>query len=77
MEKQFEYDYSLLVARIKKKYGNMSKFAEAMGCQKSTISMRINNKAHWNQTEISKAILLLNIPERQVYSFFYAVKVKK
>lgn len=76
MERQFEYDYSKLLARIKKKYGSMAKFSEAMGCRNSTMSMRIHNKAQWNQNEISKAILLLNIPERQVYSFFYAVKVK-
>jgi uncharacterized protein YaiE (UPF0345 family) len=76
MNKQFEYDYSKLKVRIKKKYGTMTKFAEAMNCTKSAMSMRLNNQAPWKQEDISQAIILLNIPERQIYSFFYATKVK-
>lgn len=76
MDKKFEYDYTKLKIRIKKKYGSMTKFAEAMNCTKGAMSMKLNNQSQWKQEDISQAVILLNIPERQIYSFFYATKVK-
>ena len=77
MTERNKYDYSLLISRIKKKYGTMTNFAKAMECSKSVISMRINNNADWHRTDVMKAVKLLDIPETQVYSFFYTLKVEK
>lgn len=77
MEEKKIYDYSKLTERIKKKYGTMTNFAKAMKCSKSVISMRLNNNADWHRTDVMKAVELLNIPETQVYSFFYTLKVEK
>lgn len=77
MRKEYNYDYTELRARIKKKYGTMVKFAEAMGCPSSTLSMRINNKAEWPQGEILKAKQLLGISNRDLATFFYTINVQK
>lgn len=77
MVEKHEYDYSALNARIKKKYGTVEKFSKAMGLTKGAISMRMNNNSEWRQDDVFKAVHLLNIPERQVYSFFYTLKVHK
>ena len=76
MNKQYNYDYSSLRARIKKKYGSIYKFSEAMGCQSSTMSMRLGNKVEWQQDDIYKASKLLKIPERDIGTFFYNVNVQ-
>lgn len=77
MVEKHEYDYSALNARIKKKYGTVENFSRAMGLTKGAISMRMNNNSAWKQDDVYKAVHLLNIPERQVYSFFYTLKVHK
>lgn len=74
--KHNDYDYSALVNRIKSKYGTIAAFAKEMGCLESAMSMRLNNKTAWSQDDMFKAIGLLDIPEKQVMSFFYTLKVK-
>lgn len=77
MNRRYNYDYSMLKARINKKYGTLTKFSEAMDCKLSTMSMRLNNRAEWPQGDIYKAKELLRISNRDVGAFFYTTIVQK
>lgn len=77
MNRRYNYDYSRLKERILKKYGTLTKFSEAMDCKISTMSMRLNNRSEWPQSDIYKAKELLNISNRDIGAFFYTTIVQR
>lgn len=70
------FDYSKLKGKIIEKFGNQIMFAKAMGCSERTLSLKLNNKVPWKQTEMRKAILLLGIADREVQDYFFTEKVQ-
>lgn len=70
------YDYSKLNGRIVEVCGTKAAFAKKMGLSEKTISLKINNKIAWKQPEISKACVILNIPERDIQKYFFIIKVQ-
>lgn len=70
------YNYSKLNGKIVEKYGTQSKFAEAMGLSERTISLKLNNLVAWKQTEITKAIDILDIPANKIQDYFFNQKVQ-
>lgn len=55
-----QFDYRKLRGKITEVFGTISNFAEAMGVSRQAIYNKLNNGA-WNQTDIVKALKLLNI----------------
>lgn len=71
------FDYSKLDGRITEKYGNRGLFAAAMGVSSRTMSLKMNGKVPWKQTEISRACTLLSVKDCEIPSYFFAEKVQR
>ncbi|MFT8392671.1 MAG: DUF739 family protein [Liquorilactobacillus ghanensis] len=70
------FDYSKLLGKITEVYGTQYNFAKALEVSERTLSLKLNNKRAWTQTEMSKCIKLLNIPEKNIPQYFFASKVQ-
>jgi hypothetical protein len=55
------FDYSYLKSKIYEKYGSNENFATALGISNSSLSLRLNNKKDFSQSEILKIMELLNL----------------
>ena len=55
------YDYSKLLGRIVEKYGSQAKFSGAMGLSERSLSLKLNSKVGFGQSEIAKACKLLTL----------------
>ena len=71
-----EFDYKKLKGRIIEKYGSQSVFALKMGWSERTLSLKMNNKVFWRQSEISKAVNLLEIEEKEIPTYFFKIIVQ-
>lgn len=69
------YDYSKLAGRIVKKFGTQYNFAIAMGLSERTISLKMNGKVSWKDTEITKACKLLDLETNFIHLYFFKEKV--
>lgn len=74
-ESNMTYDYSKLTGRIVEKYGTQYNFAIALGVSERTLSLKMNNKVPWKQTEIEKCIKLLKISRANISRYFFTKKV--
>lgn len=70
------YDYAKLNGRIVEKCGTKSTFAEQMGLSERSISLKLNNKVAFKQTEIQKAIKILDISLEEIKDYFFTMKVQ-
>ena len=70
------YNYAKLLGRIVEKVGTQSNFAEKMGLSERTISLKLNGKIGWKQTEISKACEVLGIEDIEIPAYFFTVGVQ-
>ena len=71
------FDYSKLRGRIKEKYQTQSKFADAVGLSKGSISQRLNNILDFSQSEMEKTADLLNFPKNEIPLYFFTPDVQK
>ncbi len=71
-----QYDYSKLLGKIKEKCGSHGKFATALGLSERSLSLKLNGKREWKQTEIETAINLLNVNAKDIPIYFFARKVQ-
>lgn len=69
-------NYNKLRGRIVEKFGNQQAFAKAMGWSERTLSLKINGKRPWKQTDIMKAIKLLKLSESDIQEYFFTLKVQ-
>ena len=67
------YNYNKLLGRIVEKVGTQSKFADKMGLSERTISLKLNGKVGWKQSEIAKACSVLEIHEAEIPAYFFAL----
>lgn len=67
------YNYNKLLGRIVEKVGTQSKFADKMGLSERTISLKLNGKVGWKQSEITKACAVLDIHETEIPAYFFAI----
>lgn len=65
----YKYDYSKLNGKIVEVFGTKKKFAQSMNLSEKSISAKTNNKRCWQQSEISKACELLQIPSDEINSY--------
>jgi len=71
------FDYSRLSGKIVEKYGTQYNFAIALGLSERSLSLKLNNKTSWKDTEIMKAVGLLKIAEKDIPQFFFKTKVQE
>lgn len=71
------YDYSKLLGKIVEKCGTQLIFSERMGLSERTISLKLNRKFPWKDTEIVKAAEILEIPSNEIVEYFFKIKVHK
>lgn len=67
------FDYSKLRGRIRELYHTESAFAEALGMNRSTLSIKLNNQVDFDQKEILNITKVLNIPKEEIPLYFFEV----
>lgn len=67
------FNYSKLRGRIREIYGTETKLAADMGMDRMALSVRLNNKREFSQTEMLKICDLLKININNVADYFLAV----
>ena len=70
------YNYAKLLGRIVEKVGTQRNFAALMELSERTISLKLNGKLSWKQSEIAKACKVLDIPSVEIPLYFFAVQVQ-
>lgn len=70
------FDYSKLKGRIIEKFDSQGRFAEAMDWSERTLSLKMSGKVPWKQSDICKAIELLELAEEDIPVYFFKVKVQ-
>lgn len=69
------FDYSALSGKIVEKFGTQYNFANAMKISERSLSLKLNNKVPWKDSEIFKALELLEIKSNEIGKYFFNVKV--
>lgn len=64
--------YNKLRGRIIEKFGNQGAFAEKLGISRQWVSVKLNNKSEFSQSEILKWCDVLEISEREIVDYFFA-----
>lgn len=67
------YNYAKLLGRIVEKAGTQRNFAEQMGLSERSVSLKLNGKTGWKQCEISKACSILEIGDKEISTYFFAL----
>lgn len=63
--------YGALRERIRKLFGTIGSFADAMGKDRSTISQKLNGGACWTQDEMEYSCELLDFPKSDIPKYFF------
>lgn len=71
------FDYSKLLGRIKECGYTQETLADEIGMASSSLSLKLNNRAHFKQRDIRKIANVLDLSEKEVGSYFFAEKVQK
>lgn len=71
------FDYSKLRGKIKEKFANEGQFAEKLGVSSVWLSNVFNSKAYFDQPQIDKACMLLEILSIEIPIYFFTIKVKE
>lgn len=71
------FDYSKLNGKIKEVFDTQELFAKAINVSTTSVNKKLNNKTLFTQTEIAKAMEVLNIEQENVSDYFFNKKVEK
>lgn len=77
MTEKAVFDYSKLRGRITEKVGSLTKFCELTGISNTSLHDRLNNRLVFTQSEIYKAIEVLDIPDNEISLYFFNEKVRQ
>ncbi len=69
------FDTSKLRGRIKEICGTMQIFADKMGFASNTLSQKLNGQSEFTQSEIKKAVTILNLTVDDIPLYFFTAKV--
>lgn len=69
-------DYGKLRGKIIEVFGSQSEFSKAIGLSERTVSLKINSKIPWKQSEILNAVKLLHLKEGDIPEYFFTLKVQ-
>lgn len=67
------YNYSKLLGRIVEKVGTQCNFANKMGLSERSISLKLNGKVGWKQSEIANACKILSINDEEIPAYFFTI----
>ena len=70
------FNYNKLRGRIVEIYGSQIEFAKAMQWSERTLSLKMNGKIPWKQTDIVTAVRLLGLSDSDIQEYFFAVEVQ-
>lgn len=70
------FNYNKLRGRIVEIYGSQTEFAKAMKWSERTLSLKMNGKIPWKQTDIVNAVRLLGLSESDIQEYFFATEVQ-
>jgi len=71
------FNYNKLRGRIVELFGSQTEFAKAMKWSERTLSLKLNGKISWKQTDIVKAVELLKLTDNDISEYFFTLKVQK
>lgn len=69
------YNYAKLRGRITEVTGTQSEFAKRMGLSVRSVSLKLHNKIQFKQTEIQKALRVLNLTAADIQEYFFTLEV--
>lgn len=72
--KRIAFDFSKLKGRIKEKFDTQERFAAELGVSVPALIKKLNNKSQFNQSEIDKSRILLEIPNDELDQYFFSKK---
>ena len=72
-----EFDYSKLRGRIREILGSEANFCKAMPMTRSTLSLKLNGKVEFTQSEIVAAMEVLQLPMSAIGEYFFKEKLRK
>lgn len=72
-----KFDYAKLIGRIKEYGFTQEQLAAETRMSKSTLNLKLNNKAFFSQKEIRKICDLLEIETAEIGLYFFTLKVQK
>lgn len=70
------FDYSKLSGLIREKCHTRAVFADKIGLSSHSLSLKMNGKLQWKQTEICKACEILNIENENIPIYFFNSRVQ-
>ena len=68
-----KFNYSKLLGRMRECGFTQKQLAKAIGINKATLSLKLNNRFSFSQEEILSICKLLNIPICEIGDYFYAI----
>ena len=68
-----KFNYSKLLGRMRECGFTQEQLAKAIGINKGTLSVKLNNRFSFTQDEILAICKLLNIPICEIGEYFYAI----
>lgn len=71
------FDYKKLKGKIVEFFGTQQAFAKAMGWSERTLSFKMNGVVPWKQTDICKAVELLDLNVEDIPVYFFNMRVQK
>lgn len=72
-----EFDYSMFRGKIREKYGTEREFANAIGMNPSTLSLKLSNKLEFSQLDIIVSMKALKATSNLIEPYFFTPKVAK
>lgn len=72
-----QFDFSKLLGRIKEFGYTQERLAEEIGMAKTTMNLKLNNKASFTQPDIEKIRKILHIDTDEIGAYFFTLKVQK
>lgn len=69
-------DYRKLLGRITEKLGTQARFAREMSLSERTVSLKLNGKIPFRQSEILRAAQVLSIGNEEISDYFFTQNVQ-
>ena len=70
------YDYSKLKGRIAEKCGTQTALAKEIGWSERTLSLKLNGKIAFSQSDIEDMMRVLDIKRKDIQAYFFTVDVQ-
>ena len=71
------FDYSKLKGRITEKLGSQKAFATRLCVAEPTLTSKLSCRTYFSQAEILKSCKILEIPEEEIFAYFFTQRVQK